>query len=265
MRDASRRPRYCAKAHRVFWREALRRAREAHPQWGPKKLRRVLQRTFPRARHVPGGEHSGALAEQCNLVAKRKRRARPGPVLPWKGLRVARRCNEVWSVDFKGWFCTGDGRRCEPLTVRDLFSRFILAVVLLPNQSDMAVRRALKRVFRRYGLPKTIRVDNGAPFGGKGALGLSRLSVWWLRLGIAVEFIRRAHSPRQRRARTNASCFGSRYNRFASSHHPGTEATDRSLDRLLQRRTSSRSVGSTSAGTFLSAKSLPDATTAQRE
>jgi hypothetical protein len=96
-------------------------------------------------------------------------------------------------VDFKGWFCTGDGRRCEPLTVRDLFSRFILAVVLLPNQSDVAVRRAFKQVFRRYGLPKTIRVDNGAPFGGKGALGLSRLSVWWLRLGIAVEFIRRAH------------------------------------------------------------------------
>jgi len=77
--------------------------------------------------------------------------------------------------------------------VRDLFSRFVLAVALLPNQSDVAVRGVMRQVFRRYGLPKVIRVDNGAPFGGKGALGLSRLSVWWLRSGIAVEFVRPAH------------------------------------------------------------------------
>jgi hypothetical protein len=96
-------------------------------------------------------------------------------------------------VDFKGWFRTGDGQRCEPLTVRDVHSRFVLAVILLPNQSEAAVRQALLPIFRRYGLPKAMRTDNGAPFGGKGALGMSRLSVWWLRLGIAVEFTRRAH------------------------------------------------------------------------
>jgi putative transposase len=126
-------------------------------------------------------------------VKKPQRRARRGPVLPWRGLHAPKGCNELWTIDFKGWFRTGDGRRCEPLTVRDLFSRFVLAVVLLPNQSDAAVRRAMRQVFRRYGLPKVIRVDNGAPFGGKGALGLSRLSAWWLRLGIAVEFVRPAH------------------------------------------------------------------------
>src|SRR6266536_2534665 len=141
--DASRRPHYCAKAHRSFWRGRLRRARKARPPWGPKKLRRLL---------------------------------------------LARHCNEVWSVDFKGWFRTGDGRRCEPLTVRDVHSRFVLAVILLPNQSEAAVRQALLPIFRRYGLPKALRTDNGAPCGGKGALGMSRLSVWWLRLGIAVEF-----------------------------------------------------------------------------
>ena len=99
----------------------------------------------------------------------------------------------MWTIDFKGWFRTGDGKRCEPLTVRDLFSRYVLAVVLLPNQSDAAVRRAMVQIFGRYGLPKIIRVDNGAPFGGKGAVGLSRLSVWWLCLGIVVEFVRPAH------------------------------------------------------------------------
>jgi putative transposase len=193
LRDASRRPRYCAKAHRSFWREALRKTRQARPLWGPKKLRPVLQKTFPGMKRVPAVSTLGLWLAQSNSTAKRKRRARRGPVLPWKRLRAARRCNDVWSVDFKGWFRTGDGRRCEPLTVRDMRSRFVLAVVPLPNQSEAAVRKALLRVFRRYGLPKAIRIDNGAPFGGNGALGLSRLRVWWLRLGITVDFIRRAH------------------------------------------------------------------------
>ena len=264
LRDASRRPGYCAKAHRVFWRDALRRAREAHPQWGPKKLQALLKRTFPRAKRVPAVSTLALWLRQGNLVAKRKRRARPGPVLPWKGLRVARHCNQVWSVDFKGWFRTGDGRRCEPLTVRDLFSRFILAVALLPNQSDVAVRRAFKQIFRRYGLPKTIRVDNGAPFGRQGSSG----AVAFERVVVALGHCGGVHptgtSSRQRRARTNASCFASRYSRSTGSHAQSTEATHWSLDRLLQCRTSSRSVGSAGAGRFLSVESAPDAPRAQR-
>jgi len=95
-------------------------------------------------------------------------------------------------VDFKGWFRTADGQRQEPLTVRDLFSRYVLCVRLLPNQDDRRVRQVFRRLFRQRGVPGIIRVDNGSPFAGKGALGLSRLSVWWLRLGIRVEFTRRA-------------------------------------------------------------------------
>jgi hypothetical protein len=101
--------------------------------------------------------------------------------------------NEVWTVDFKGWFRTADGARCEPLTVRDLFSRFLLAVHILPNQRFALVRRVFLHLFRRHGLPKVIRVDNGSPFGSTGAQGLSRLSVWWRTLGIRVEFIRPGH------------------------------------------------------------------------
>ena len=151
------------------------------------------KRAFPGPRRVPAVSTLARWLVELHLVKKRKRRARRGPLLPWRAVHAPKGCNQVWTIDFKGWFRTGDGRRCEPLTVRDLFSRFVLAVALLPNQSDAAVRRALVQVFRRYGLPKVIRVDNGAPFGGKGALGLSRLSVWWLRLGIAVEFVRPAH------------------------------------------------------------------------
>lgn len=102
------------------------------------------------------------------------------------------RPNQVWTVDFKGWFRTADGGRQDPLTGRDLFSRYGLCLRLLPNQGGRPVRRAMRRLFGQRGLPDAIRVDNGSPFGGNGALGLSRLSVWWLRLGIRVEFTRRA-------------------------------------------------------------------------
>jgi len=105
----------------------------------------------------------------------------------------ARRTNDVWTVDFKGFFRTADGTRCDPLTVRDLFSRFLLAVRILPHQRQAAVRRVFIGLFRRYGLPKVIRMDNGSPFGSTGAWGLSALSVWWLTLGIRVEFIRPGH------------------------------------------------------------------------
>lgn len=193
LEEASRRPHTCAKACRGFWREALTRARRTRPSWGPKKLRRWLQKAFPRRRRVPAVSTLGRWLGQSDLITPRPRRARSGPVLSPGPRRVVRACNQVWSVDFKGWFRTGEGRRCEPLTVRDVHSRFILALVLLPNQSEAAVRQALGAVFRRYGLPKALRVDHGAPFAGKGALGLSRLSVWWLRLGVAVEFTRPGH------------------------------------------------------------------------
>jgi putative transposase len=191
--DASRRPRHRGKMHDFVWRMRLRKVRQEHPRWGAKKLRRLLQRAFAQARGVPAVSTLSRWLVELHLVKKQQRRARRGPVLPWRGVQAPKGCNQVWTIDFKGWFRTGDGWRCEPLTVRDLFSRFVLAVVLLPNQSDAAARRAMKQVFRRYGLPKAIRVDNGAPFGSKGALGLSRLSVWWVRLGIAVEFVRPAH------------------------------------------------------------------------
>src|SRR5476651_1045252 len=103
-------------------------------------------------KRVPAVSTLGLWLGQSNWTVKGKQHARPGPVLPWKKLRTARRCNDVWSVDFKGWFRTGDGRRCEPLTVRDMHSRFVLAVLPLPNQSEAEVRKALSRVFRCYGL-----------------------------------------------------------------------------------------------------------------
>ena len=95
-------------------------------------------------------------------------------------------------MDFKGHFRVGSGQRCQPLTVRDEYSRYLLVVEHQDALSEELVRARTLLAFRRYGRPKAIRVDNGAPFGGRGALGLTRLSVWWHRLGIEVQFIRRA-------------------------------------------------------------------------
>lgn len=193
LEDHSRRPQERPAAYPVVWQEWLRRARQQHPGWGPKKLRRCLRQRRPQARRLPALSTLARWLGHLKLIGPRSRRARRGPVLKPQRLTRAHAPNEVWTVDFKGWFRTGEGTRVEPLTVRDLYSRFVLGIRLLPDQSEAATRAAMTRLFRGFGLPKVIRVDNGAPFGGKGALGLSRLSVWWLRLGIAVEFIRRAH------------------------------------------------------------------------
>ncbi len=122
-----------------------------------------------------------------------RRRARRACVVVRPVPRLARRANEVWTVDFKGWFRTGDGHRVEPLTVRDLYSRLVLVVRLLSAQDWRQTRREFMRLFRQRGLPERIRVDNGSPFGSTGPAGLSRLSAWWVRLGIQVEFTRPGH------------------------------------------------------------------------
>ena len=124
------------------------------------------------------------------LTRQRQRRgAQRGPVVERPHLTPALRPNDVWSVDFKGWFWTGDRTRVDPLTVRDMASRYILAADLLPDQSVRHARVAFTQLFRARGLPHAIRVDNGCPFGADGALGLTRLSAWWVKLGIRVEFI----------------------------------------------------------------------------
>ena len=168
-------------------------ARRRHPTWGPLKLHWLLGPRSPSVRTL------GRWLSLAGLVRRRLRRARPGPSVPGPARLVARRANDVWTIDFKGGFRTGDGARCAPLTVRDEVSSYVLAVRAVQEPSDRVVRRVLTRLFRRRGLPRAIRSDNGGPFGGDGALGLSRLSVWWLRLGIRVEFSRPA-SPQDNAA-----------------------------------------------------------------
>jgi putative transposase len=191
LQDVSRRPRRLSRQKAPCWQQRVVSLRQARPRWGPKKIRQCLRQLHPRVQ-LPAVRTIARWLQQLSLAGRQPRRARKGPSVPHPGLTIPRRVHQVWTVDFKGWFRTTDGQRQEPLTIREAKSRYVLDIRLLPNQSDAAVRRAMTRVFRREGLPTAIRVDNGAPFGGCGALGLSRLSVWWLRLGIRVEFTRRA-------------------------------------------------------------------------
>ena len=158
------------------------------PTWGPKKLWKVLE--IKHAIESPSARSTiGEILKRNGLVEARRRR--PGVFSVYRGmLTAAEGVNQVWAVDFKGSFVLGDESRCDPLTVSDLPSRYLLKIKALPGQTMALTRRSFGDLFRVKGLPEIIRVDNGSPFASVGPGGLSRLSVWWIGLGISVEFTR---------------------------------------------------------------------------
>ena len=161
-------------------------ARQEHPQWGPKKLRVWLQRKYPR-RDWCACSTIGELLKRQELSAPRVYRRHCAPRVG--ALEPYERPNQVWCTDFKGWFLLGNQRRCEPWTLSDGWSRYLLRVQALSRAEMGAVRQGFEGAFREYGLPEVIRSDNGRPFAGLGFGGLSQLSVWWIKLGIRPERI----------------------------------------------------------------------------
>jgi transposase InsO family protein len=165
------------------------RLKLAHGSWGPRKIRELYRR-----KHGAVASESSfkRILERAGLTHKRvRRKAKAAGRLC--GGREATGPNEVWTVDFKGWWRTGD-RRCEPLTVRDEHSRYVLELRSLADARSKTVRESFERLFERKGLPQVIRSDNGSPFASvNGLFGLSRLSVWWVALGIDLERGRPGH------------------------------------------------------------------------
>ncbi len=164
--------------------------RQRHPQWGPRKLLVRLEKQAPDQRW-PAESTVGEILKRHGLTqARRVRRQTPGYEGPrHEGVSP----NDVWAADFKGWFKTGDGCRVDPLTASDWKSRYLLCCHGPESTRYEHVRPEFKRTFREYGLPWAIRTDNGPPFASIGLGGLSRLSVWWVRLGIWPERIRPGH------------------------------------------------------------------------
>lgn len=187
LKDRSHRPvRVFGRTSRL-WLDRLRRLRITRPTWGARKLRHCLGQRFGWT-HVPAVATLSRWLKRWGMASGARRR-KPGPVMIRRAVRAARRCNEVWTVDFKGWYRTANGIRVDPLTVRDLHSRYGLRIGLQTGQSVAPTRRQFVRIFQQHGLPERIRCDNGSPFGGAGPTGLTRLSAWWVKLGIEVEFM----------------------------------------------------------------------------
>ncbi len=165
-------------------------AKYEHPGWGPRKLIPWLRRRHPDIL-LPAPSTAGEILWRHDLVQPRKRVRRTDPwTRPFEDCTAP---NKTWCIDFKGWFRTLDGVRCYPLTITDAYSRMLLCCRGLKSQKGLLVQSAMERVFREYGLPATIRSDNGTPFASTALGGLSRLSVSWIKLGIMPERIRPGH------------------------------------------------------------------------
>ena len=188
--DGSRAPKRVANRTSAEIRELLVTTRLQHPSWGPRKLRAWLLYKH-QGLTLPAASTIGDLLRREGLVEPRRmRRSTPA----WTGGRsqpVAP--NQLWCADYKGEFRLGNAQYCYPLTITDRFSRMLLACDGFESIATSSTRQAFEAVFREYGLPDAIRTDNGAPFASRGLHGLSRLSAWWLRLGIRHERIEPAH------------------------------------------------------------------------
>jgi transposase InsO family protein len=167
---------------------AVVRAKVAHPSWGPKKLMPLPGEPLLITDQWPVASTRGAILARAGLTVQRRRRQHVPPrTRPFGSVEHP---NDTWCADFKGWFRTADGSRCEPLTISDAHSRWLLRCqVMREGTSGELVQPLFEATFRDYGLPLRMRTDNGPPFASVGAGGLTELSIWWIKLGIVPERI----------------------------------------------------------------------------
>jgi len=191
LKDRSRAPKSCSHRTTSQYEQALVDERRKHPLWGPRKLLVVLRRRHPEW-SLPAPSTAGEILKRHSLVEPRRRRRRHPP--PAKPVIEARQPNDVWTGDFKGEFRMGDRRLCYPLTVADRMSRYLLGCEGKSSVAISGARPEFERLFAEYGLPSKILTDGGSPFAAAcSPRRLSRLSVWWIRLGIEPVLIEPGH------------------------------------------------------------------------
>ena len=171
----------------------LIRIKNAHLAWGPKKIREIYAKAYPQ-KTVPSLSSVKRILDKAGLVKQRKTRPPSMSNCPRLQQQIqAKAANDVWNIDFKGWW-KSDGEICEPLTVRDRYSRKILCARLMTSKTSEAVRSVMTELFKTYGLPKVIHSDNGTPFSApNGTLNLTSLSIWWITLGILPDRSLKGH------------------------------------------------------------------------
>ncbi|MGR9174678.1 integrase core domain-containing protein [Rhizobium leguminosarum] len=185
--DRSRRPYRHANQLPFQIEKLIVRTKQDKPNWGAPKIRERLARLYPDV-HTPAISTVHAVLDRNGLVkhGRRPRNRAEGTALSNPGLP-----NDLWCADYKGEFMLADKRYCYPLTITDFASRYLLACEALHTTKEVYAFTVFERVFKEFGLPKAIRTDNGVPFASpNGLFNLSRLAVWWLRLGIDIERIK---------------------------------------------------------------------------
>ncbi len=190
LEEQSRAPRRHPNQTPVAIEQAVLQLRREHPRWGPLKLRAKLEKREPQQRW-PAASTMGTMLDREGLTRHRRKRRRTPPYS--QPLAAATEPNRVWCADFKGWFRSGDGTRIDPLTMMDAHSRYLLRVQAVEKMDTVRVQAIFEAAFREHGLPQAMRSDNGAPFASRAVAGLSRLSVWWMKLGIRPERIEPGH------------------------------------------------------------------------
>lgn len=184
LEETSRRPKSTPLATAEDIVASVLATRSKHPTFGPAKLVVVLRRSLGEL--TPSEATVHRILKRFGEIRRRKRKPKLSIVDTAPSV-LAKQPNDVWTIDFKGWWRANDGTRCEPLTIRDACSRFVLAVALLPSTTGEHVRRVMTLLFRKYGVPSVIQCDNGAPFISSQSMGgLTRLSAWWVSLGIRI-------------------------------------------------------------------------------
>ena len=190
LNDRSRRPYRHANRLPLPIEAHIVRLKREYPMWGAPKIRERLRRKYPDLR-CPAISTVHAVLDRHGLVERRVRRRYKA-----RGTSLSRpvQPNELWCADFKGEFMLADRRYCFPLTITDFASRYLLRCEALTSTKEHTAFTVFERTFREFGLPGAIRTDNGIPFGcGNALYGLTRLSVWWIRLGIGIERIKPGH------------------------------------------------------------------------
>jgi len=185
--DRPRRPIRYANQLPMQIEKAILQIKKARPTWGAPKIREKLIRKYPDI-HAPSRSTVHAVLDRNGLVNRRRKRLYKASGTP---LSSPSQPNELWCTDYKGEFMLGSKKYCYPLTITDSHSRYLLACEGLQTTREQYAFSVFERVFKEFGLPDAIRTDNGVPFASPNALfGLSKLSVWWLRLGIKIERIK---------------------------------------------------------------------------
>ena len=179
----SRAPARPGRAMPIWMAKAIVAMRREEPRWGPKKLKKVLEDRAPQI-EWPATSTMGDLLRREGLVVTRRRKRHAIPISrPFAPVLAP---NDLWCIDFKGWFRTGDGQRCDPLTLSDADSRFLIACRVV-EPTTQGVDPVIDAALREHGMPTALRSDNGSPFAGTGAGSLTRLAVKWIKLGIRLE------------------------------------------------------------------------------